>query len=149
MTLDIAAPSAIVWERLNDPVKRSEWDPGTHWRAGERPGGRTGPGSRNHCAHGGGTTTETVLDWKPFDYCTSDMVGSDGNTMTMTWKLEPLETGTRFHALIRIKAKLPGFLRRRVARYFLFNRYHYDKVIAAMAKQAEADASVVEETANA
>jgi hypothetical protein len=37
-----------VWDGLNDPHKRSEWMEGTHWSAGERPGGRMAVGARNH-----------------------------------------------------------------------------------------------------
>src|SRR5262249_21647563 len=39
------APAAVVWDWLNDPMKRARWQVGSGWHAKERPAGRTGRGS--------------------------------------------------------------------------------------------------------
>jgi uncharacterized protein YndB with AHSA1/START domain len=143
LTMEVNAPPAVVWERLNDPQKRSEWDHGATWSAGERPGGRTGPGSRNHCAHGSSTTIEDVLDWKPFNYCTSELTRSDGKAVVMTWQLEPFGTNTRLHLLIQSKTKGPRLVRRMIINFIMFNVLHYDKSVATMVKLAAADAAQV------
>lgn len=59
----------VVWDWLNDPQKRLQWE------YGQRrifpfimPGGRTTAGAVNHCMHGDNLAMiETVLDWRPFD----------------------------------------------------------------------------------
>jgi hypothetical protein len=69
MTYEIDAPPAFVWDWANDPQRRSRWITNTVWTVLDRPGGRTGVGAKNHCAHGKhDVTRETVLDWQPFDY---------------------------------------------------------------------------------
>ncbi|MBI5880036.1 MAG: DUF2652 domain-containing protein [Chloroflexi bacterium] len=88
------APPSRVWEWLNDPALRNLWAPGLTWGAQHRPGGRTAPGAVNHCAHGKGTSVETLLDVRPFDYITSEM--TDGGTaMRRTITFEALDDGRR------------------------------------------------------
>jgi hypothetical protein len=111
MTHDFDAPPSVVWEWLNDPEKRTLWGEGVHWTGGDRPAGRTGPGARNHCAHGGNSLTETILDWRPFDYFTTENVQGKMR-MTIHERFEPTDTGTRLHAFIKFDAPLPGWIRR-------------------------------------
>ena len=65
--------SAInLWNWINDPDKRTQWYI-LQWTARQRVKGRTGSGAVNHCNHGiAGETLETILDWRPFDYYTSE-----------------------------------------------------------------------------
>ncbi|MFX0049591.1 MAG: DUF2652 domain-containing protein, partial [Candidatus Hermodarchaeota archaeon] len=63
LTHDYPVPPAILWDWLNDPDKRTRWMVFRTWTPGLRPGGRTGIGARNHCAHGLGVLLETVQDW--------------------------------------------------------------------------------------
>ena len=55
-----AAPPAIVWDHLVDPVKRGQWMDATTSMVGEE-AGRVVPGTEYHCAHGPDHLT-TVLD---------------------------------------------------------------------------------------
>jgi hypothetical protein len=67
---------------------------GTTWSEGDRPGGRTGAGARNHCAHGkNGKTLETVLDWKPFEYFMAEQAPNAKNSSVFTCGFEPLADG--------------------------------------------------------
>ncbi len=110
--LECPGPPPLVWDWLNDPQLRSRWMAGTQWTAGERPGGRTGAGAQNHCAHGKNeTTTEVMLDWRPFEYFTSDSTSHAG-TLRMTYLLEPVDSQcTRVITRARIlpSARLPAW----------------------------------------
>lgn len=119
MVQDLPAEPAVVWQWLNDPARRSRWMTGRHWHGGARPGGRTDVGARNHCEHGVGTATETVLDWRPFDYYTVEITPqTSGLTVHLTYQLEPLAhgQGTRLHNHIRLQRPLPRFLARSLCR---------------------------------
>ena len=116
---DLPAAPATVWDWLNDPARRSQWTAGRTWHAGERPQGRTGPGARNHCDHGLGQATETVLDWQPFDHFTVELVQRGGRlVIRQTYQLEPLAGGqqTRLHCHIQFQPPLPRWLARPMGR---------------------------------
>ncbi len=109
---------AVLWDWLNDPDKRSRYTPGKHWSLGQRAGGRTGVGAANHCAHGkNSTSTEKIVDWRPFDYFTTYSEIKMGLVMKMTWtnKLETVPAGTCVRSTIKLDSPLPGFLNQKVA----------------------------------
>jgi len=70
-SMDFPVSPAILWDWVNDPDKRTQWFI-LKWSAHTRPKGRTGSGAVNHCYHGIGDTLETILDWHPFEYYTSE-----------------------------------------------------------------------------
>lgn len=115
---DFDAPPAVVWHWLTDLEKKNLLAKGEAiFTARARPRGRSGPGATNHCAHGKnlkGTVVETILDWRPFDYFTSELV--EGNSkIRQTYRLEPLSPGekTRLHILaIMLSSSLPRLFRR-------------------------------------
>jgi hypothetical protein len=107
LTYDFPAAAPIVWDWLNDPYKRTLVAPQNHWTAETRPGGRTGVGARNHCAHGKGGMTETLLDWRPFDYYTAHMSDTTISLAgTQTSQFEPIPGGTRLHYRVKFEAPL-------------------------------------------
>ncbi|MGH2523364.1 MAG: DUF2652 domain-containing protein [Anaerolineales bacterium] len=135
MVQDYAAPPPVVWDWLNDIQKRNLWAEGAgHFSAVERPGGRTGVGARNHCAHGKGESVETILDWRPFDYYT--METREGQMMQLeTFRLEPLPNGgTRLHYLLKMRMPLPfalpRWLNRPLVRMMMLQVFKYDKLLA-------------------
>ena len=78
-------------------------------QAGFRPNGRLGVGAKNHCVHGKNTImTETILDWRPFDYFTVEQI-SHGMPMDFyaTTILEPIAGGTRVQVLNQVKFRFP------------------------------------------
>jgi class 3 adenylate cyclase len=116
---DFPQAAAVVWEWLNDPHKRSLWMEHRTWRAGLRPAGRPGPGASNHCTHGKDMSTETILDWKPFQYVTSHQKGKDFE-LVETIRLEPAPGGgTRIHDVIKMESTLPGWLRKPLFRFII------------------------------
>jgi hypothetical protein len=155
---DFPASAAVVWDYLADPARRDEWFPGTHWSAGDRPRGRTGPGAQNHCAHGKGTTsTEVVADWKPYDYSTMHQYFDKDKYWAVTYRLRPQpgaagaagSRGTHLHVTLQgVIGKLPRALARPIA-LGLLQMSGYKKVFDNMARtinqklaSAPADAAV-------
>ena len=57
--------------------------------------GRLGMGSQYHCAHGDNVVTQTIVDWKPFDYMTFDVALSEEDRFRLTTQLTPIDSGTR------------------------------------------------------
>lgn len=118
------APPPVVWEWLNDPRHRLEWEK-LHIQPALRPHGRTAAGATNHCLHGKTVSmVETVLDWRPFDYYTVDKA-SRMKTMpidfTVTYRLEPLADGarTKLTAYVQVRMPVPRFLLRSAGRFAL------------------------------
>ena len=133
---DYAVPPPVFWEWWNDPKKRTVLGGGENkWTAVLRPGGRTGVGARNHCAHGKGVSVETILDWRPFEYVTSQMV--DGNmVMYRTLQLEPTldGLGTRTLHHIQVRAPLPHWLRRLVCQFMMGKMFKYEAFLVESAQ---------------
>jgi hypothetical protein len=115
LTSDLPASPPLVWSWLNEPQRRARWEQHDSVQVDARPGGRTGPGARNHCVHGKNLTPEVILDWRPFDYFTVEQVA--GQLMfTITHQLESLPNGgTRLHTRFRIKMPWPDWLMRPLA----------------------------------
>jgi hypothetical protein len=120
LSVKIPAPPAVVWSWLNDPLKRSQWMEGATWSAEGRPGGRTAAGARNHCDHGRSVSREDIVDWRPFDYYTSEMTPNPkwATRIVMTYHLAPAAGGSTdldVHVLLRIPS-LPRWLTRPLCR---------------------------------
>ena len=107
-------PPPAVWEWMNDPYKRSLWMEGTKWSLELGSAGRTSAGARNHCAHGGGESVETVLDWRPFDYYTVEMELSNNMFLRFTIQLKPLPDGNGTHVAVQalLRTTFPHWLSR-------------------------------------
>ncbi len=104
---DYAVSPPTVWEWMNDPTKRSLWNAGTKWSLELGSAGRTSAGSRNHCAHGGGVSIETVLDWRPFDYFTVETDLGNNMFLRFTTNLNALPDGNGTHAAVRALLRTP------------------------------------------
>jgi hypothetical protein len=92
-SIKIPAPVPAVWHYMTDPDKKSQVFKGLAiFTAKSRPGGRSGPGASNHCAHGKDfklSLVETVLDWRPFDYFTVESI-EEKMVIRETYKFEPV-----------------------------------------------------------
>ncbi|HLE27393.1 MAG TPA: DUF2652 domain-containing protein [Anaerolineales bacterium] len=133
-TYDFAAPPPMVWTWLNDPQKRVLWDGNDAVVPVLRPGGRTGPGARNHCMHGKNVTNvETILDWRPFGYWTQE---TSSGPMLITWKFEstPDGGGTRMSVYVRGKMRLPKPLVRPLLNFMMKKVYDIRKLFDKMAR---------------
>jgi len=142
LTQDFAAPPPVVWDWLHDPLKRTRWMHERTWKAGARPGGRTGVGARNHCAHGGATLVETILDWRPFDYMTAEQWPNPKIRMVETVRLEALPGGgTRMFDHIKMEIGRAHWLMRPFIRHLITRQVKYksDEIHAGLARMIEAE----------
>lgn len=70
---DFPVPVEVMWDMLADPQYRSPFLNATRQEILHRQHGRIVPGSAFRCYHGGGRiTTETVLEWRPFEQMTTE-----------------------------------------------------------------------------
>jgi uncharacterized protein YndB with AHSA1/START domain len=91
----LPAPLPEAWVALNDPDLKQRWREADAVTATGGPRGRTGVGTTHHCAHGKMLITEEIVDWRPFDYVTTDQGWPMGARSLGTDRLEPLGAGTR------------------------------------------------------
>jgi hypothetical protein len=127
----------VAWSWYQSPEKRNIIMPTVHWSIGDRPLGRAGVGASNHCAHGGGISTEVVVDWRPFEYSTMESYEKGKKTFIETDRFEPLpDGGTRLHVLMKLIMPLPRFIRTMLARRVIFGSMQYDKLLMQAAKMA-------------
>jgi hypothetical protein len=117
---------------------RNTWSNGhVHWSLGERPKGRAGKGASNHCAHGKTVSTEVTLDWRPFDYSTTDSFENGKKTFSETFRFEPLpDGGTRVTDVMQMHMPLPRFIRRALAKMVIIGQHHYDEGMRKAAQLA-------------
>jgi hypothetical protein len=139
ITHDFNAPPPVIWDWINDPIKRSQWGPVGHWSASLRPGGRTGTGARNHCAHGKqGGRIENILDWRPFDYVTLQAYEADSPqiVMTQTIQLEPTQggKGTRLYTYIQLQTPYPHWVSHLMIWVVTTLIYNYSALYAKMGR---------------
>lgn len=92
-----AAPPTVVWDHLVDPVKRVAWMNANENAIVGDIGGRIGPGSEYHCAHGEDNEILifTVLDRRPVDYITFMIPLGDGIAFRYTDYVIPSGNGAR------------------------------------------------------
>ena len=136
-SVDYPVPPHVAWSWYQSPEKRNIVMPSVHWSIGDRPLGRGGVGASNHCAHGGGESTEVVVDWRPFEYSTMESYEKGKKTFVETDRFEPLPSGgTRLHVYMQVIMPLPRFVRRILARRVVLNSMQYDKLLMQAAKLA-------------
>jgi len=102
-SMDFSASPPALWQWINDPDKRTQWYI-LKWTARQRPRGRNGSGAVNHCNHGiAGDALETILDWHPFEYYTSEIRVRPFNTrMQQTTTLKSI-SNNETHVELTIK----------------------------------------------
>jgi class 3 adenylate cyclase len=104
LTHHFSAPPPIVWDWLNDPPKRTIWMKGSSWAVKERPRGRTGPGTHNHCTNY--RFIEEILDWRPFEYFTV-RYSRGFLKLIITGELKPTAEGTQFYWNMKLDSSWP------------------------------------------
>ena len=136
---DFSTPPAVTWEWIHNPEKRNTWNGGhVTWSTGDRPQGRPGIGSSNHCAHGKSVSIEVIVDWHPFEYYTAHSFENGKHTITETIRFEALPNGgTRVHDTLKMLSPLPRFIRRAGLKYVIVTQNHYDKAMALAAQLAD------------
>ena len=108
------APAPGLWELLNDPHSRVQWEIGSDWGALQQPKGRTGPGAHNHCANS--DFIEEVLDWRPFEYYTVRWTRGMMR-FVVTGELRPEADGTALRWSMAMEGAAPRSLRALACRF--------------------------------
>jgi hypothetical protein len=122
ITHTISAPPFVVWEWMNDIQKRLRWENYDDIRPLLRPGGQ------NHCAHGKNLVIETILDWKPFEYYTTEYPMA-----IQTHHLSFQGESTQLNVYFKLKTPLPRWLTRLLAR-FMFTQFKVEEQFERMAR---------------
>ncbi len=130
--IDFPTPPSVTWEWIHNPEKRNQWGDGhVTWSAADRPRGRPGIGSSNHCAHGKSVSIEVMVDWHPFEYYTAHSFENGKQTYTETVRFEALPNGgTRIRDAHKVHMPIPRFIRSPMVKFVLITHYHYDKMMA-------------------
>ena len=144
--VDFNASPPVVWDWLNEPVNRTRWGGDKRWSAEARPGGRTTVGASNHCAHGRGVNVETILDWRPFQYVTSDQADG-GMVMRQTVTFEPTADGKGTHVsfyIVPLKMPIPRPLRAPIFNLMMNKVAKYPDAVRNAARILNAEQKVLE-----
>jgi len=107
---------------------------GSAWEVVQRPNGRTGPAAQNHCANS--DVLEKILDWRPFAYYTVNLSKGLLNLM-ITSQLEPATGGTHLTWNIKMEGGLPRWVRRRICRLLVAQKWHLNESFNQMAHLME------------
>lgn len=97
---DLAVPPATAWNYLVDAEQQMRWRGLDRVTMTDLKGGRVGPGSVQHCAHGKETTVHRVVDWRPFDYVTYHILLPFGAVVRQMVEFRPLD-GAGTHVSMR------------------------------------------------
>lgn len=115
LDFELDLPVPVAWEWMTNIQKRSLASEGATWSTFTRVGGRTGVGTTNHCAHGKDeVSVETILDWRPFEYFTTDNQLNKEKTSPMDMlqmnEFKSIDDGKRTILTFRAKFRKPNFL---------------------------------------
>jgi uncharacterized protein YndB with AHSA1/START domain len=93
---DLPVTPALAWDYITKPALKRDWVQLLSITRIDKLGGRVGRGAEFHCAHSKGAIFDAVVDWRPFDYYTTDNIGLFDEKVRMTFRLNPTEAGCRF-----------------------------------------------------
>jgi hypothetical protein len=85
--------------------------------------------------------TETILDWRPFDYFTSQSIdpGMKGIQMVQTYQLLPIEGGraTELHYHFVVNARIPRPIKRPLVEFMMVKVFKMRDTLGNMQRLAE------------
>ena len=87
-----------------------------------------GSGAQNHCAHGKNLVVETILDWKPFEYYTTEYPMA-----IQTHHLSSQRESTQLNVYFKLRMPLPHWLTRTLARS-MFRIFKVEEQFEKMAR---------------
>jgi uncharacterized protein DUF2652 len=92
---DVPVSPELAWDYLTEPTLRQGWLHADRLTESGRRMGRSGIGTKSHCAHGKENSFFTVEDWRPFEYVTYQLMVMDGVVLQEMNALMPIGGGTR------------------------------------------------------
>ena len=94
VTADLPVPPPVAWDFITKAIFKVKWMDMISVKRIDEDGGRTGVGSKFHCAHDIGDFYYTILDWKPFEYYTTLEVAEPlAIEYNLTYQLNPKSSG--------------------------------------------------------
>jgi uncharacterized protein YndB with AHSA1/START domain len=93
--LEFPVPPSLLWEYLTKPEYRAILLGASKLELRNQAQGRMAVDSAFYCYHGNMETRQLILDWRPFEQFTTDDFNPWKVTSTITYRLEPTQTGTR------------------------------------------------------
>ncbi len=92
----IPLPQAATWDFMHDDKNWIVWSMTTGEPDFKKPAsGRNGIGLEKHCVHGKENIAHTIVDWRPFDYYSTDLLINGQVNCRHTITLQPVEGGTQ------------------------------------------------------
>jgi hypothetical protein len=158
-TLVVPGSPLLAWQVYTDPRQRQVWLHADSLRVEGLRGGRFGPGTLEHCAHGKAMFTHKTLDWQPVRYVTRAILLPLGGLLPYMARFEEVAEGTRVavvfgkpthdnrlvQALLRVMLAPQGFKARKELRV---NFAKYAEMVAELAA-AQSDAGPADRTVTA
>ena len=92
---EFPAPLTMVWDYLTEPERWRKRLRADYLAIKGKSQGRVGIGCDLHSVHGKQVKIQTILDWKPFDYFTTDLAVPFKGIMRQTTQLSETENSTR------------------------------------------------------
>jgi hypothetical protein len=87
--------------------------------------------------------TEVVLDWRPFEYSTTQAFDGGKKAMTETFRFEPLPGGgTRVYDIMKMEMPLPRPIRRLIGKIYA-KSMKMEEMIQNVARLADEEAAGV------
>jgi hypothetical protein len=96
LEMDLPVPPALAWDYITKTELKCQWLQMEAVSRVDDLGGRIRSGSQFHCAHSAADIRYTIVDWRPFDYYTTDAIGFFGLPYLATYRLVPTTHGCRF-----------------------------------------------------
>ncbi|HSH01055.1 MAG TPA: DUF2652 domain-containing protein [Anaerolineae bacterium] len=95
MSVDLPVPLAVAWDYIADTKHRQFWLQADKLEVLNRLDGRVAVDSQYVCMHGNIRIDQVVVDWRPLEYITMDVMPSPYLCIRQTARLEAIDEGTR------------------------------------------------------
>lgn len=86
---------AMTWDFMHEDEHWAAWNSADETKLQRPASGKNGVGLEKHCVHGKDTIAHTIIDWRPFEYYTTDSAMNGQIFIRHSVVLEAVDGGTR------------------------------------------------------
>lgn len=116
-THDYPIPQALMWDYITRPQTRGLILKSDRMDTDGFTNGLIDEGTTYYCHHKDGVSIQTIIDWEPVEqYTTQEPLPWPDTTMRITYRLTPIEGGTRFTTMLA-QVNTPEELRAEVMQF--------------------------------
>jgi uncharacterized protein YndB with AHSA1/START domain len=119
VSIELPLPPGVIWDYITEPEHFRCWCNADSLYTTGKQKGRMGVGGANHCAHGKENITQTIVDWKPFEYLTVDTTLPMGGLARYTIYLKPTANGTQVSFILSPEHRWPNPVKTAVMRLIM------------------------------